>query len=79
MTQEREPYKSNGTCGSVNQEVVYWGDSERYYRKGSKGCRKCEELKNVRRRCLRCDKMFTPGCKAPFTCSRCFSVRGSDG
>jgi hypothetical protein len=78
MSPEREPYKSSSTCGSVNSRTVSWDENDRDYRKGARSCKKCDELKNVRRRCTSCDHLFQPGCRAPFTCARCLKKRRSD-
>lgn len=36
-------------------------------------CQKCETLEKVHKKCLRCNKSFTPRCTALFVCERCQS------
>jgi hypothetical protein len=52
------------TCGTPAE---FWGvqDNGRY------ACPHCYALKDVTKACLKCEKEFTPGCKAKFMCGNC--------
>lgn len=38
-------------------------------------CPRCRKYVNVRRKCLRCDTVFMPGCGSSHTCKKCYQTR----
>jgi len=58
------PRRPQGICGAPVNE---YSSAQKTHIK----CKRCNELKLKTKRCLRCDKEFTPGCRAPHTCHEC--------
>jgi len=66
-------FKDMSTCLRRNWQLVHGGENQ----EGT--CPDCEKLSIKQTQCLRCDELFTRGCKTKFICITCYNVnKGKD-